>query len=419
MAPCLAVGLWILAATQEEPPNILFLLTDDHRPDGMGCYGNSSLQTPNFDRIAREGARFDAFYVASPLCCPSRAAILSGLYPHQSGVTENFRNPELPSESITIASLLRKSGYFTGFVGKAHMGGDPRKWSFQECPLWLPQGQVRRNENPRLMVDGIEKVVPGHITEIIASSAIEWIERHKKDRWFLWCATTAPHTPWEMSRDHPYDSKEIRPPPLWPKGEALTRQDWAAYYSTIGKLDFEVGRILKSLEKSQILDRTLVLVVGDNGHMMGRLGFRDKWVWYEESARVPAIARWPSRIKSGTVVKSPVVSVDLLATFCDIAGASIPEKREGSSFLPALAGQAPLRKIAYSEVDATKLGEGYWQMVRSSRFKYVKNVTKNSELLYDLQADPCEAKNLAAGAAHSKILQEHRSLLEEWRRRTP
>ncbi len=414
-----SVGISLFAAQQEDPPNILFILTDDHRPDGMGCYGNASLKTPTFDRIAREGARFDAFYVASPLCCPSRAAILSGLYPHQTGVKENIRNPELPSGTTTIASLLRKTGYLTGFVGKAHMGGDPRKWDFQECPLWLPQGQVKRNENPTLMVDGIEKIVPGHITEIIASSGIQWIRKHKKERWFLWLATTAPHTPWDMNPDHPYEAKSIQPPPLWPKGEPLTRQDWAAYYSTISKLDFEIGRVLQALEKETLLERTLILVVGDNGHMMGRLGFRDKLVWYEESARVPALARWPSKIKGGAEVKSPIVSVDLMATFCDIAGVTLPERREGVSFLPALTGRDPLRTIAYSEVDATRVAGGYWQMVRTARYKYVKNVTRNTELLYDLKSDPHEEKSLADDSSQAKTLQEHRSLLVHWLKKTP
>ncbi len=404
--------LALLTPQDDDRPNILFILTDDHRPDAMGCYGNESLRTPNFDRIAKEGARFDSFYVAAPLCCPSRAAILSGLYPHQNGVLDNRNRPDFRNDKTTVATLLNKAGYVTGFVGKAHMGGDPRKWDFQECPIWLPTGGSK-HRNPELMVEGAKKVVEGQITEIFTDSAIQWVEKHQSDRWFLWFATTAPHTPYVHDPKHSYARSEIKPPPLWPKGESLGDADWPGYYSTISMLDEQIGRLLRKLDSLKLLDKTLMVLVGDNGFMHGSHGQKAKSVWYEESARTPALARWPAKIQPGTKITTPVVSIDLLPTFCEVAGIEKPGKREGCSLLPALTGKAALRSVAYSEVDAEKQG-GHWQMARTDRFKYVRFVEGGKELLYDLRSDPHELTDLSADPASRPSLERMRSIHQAW-----
>lgn len=412
-------------------PNILFILTDDQRPDAMGCYGNSSIRTPNFDAIAAEGARLDNFYVAAPLCCPSRAAFLLGLYPHQSGILTNARKRQiLPAGHPTIAAKLNEAGYMTGFVGKAHMGGDPRRWGFKEVPIWLPGG-ASKHMNPRLMVAGKRKVVKGHITQIFSDAALAWLEKHQSQPWFLWFATTAPHVPYLNGPAHAYDSRQISPPPLWPEGEPLSSHDpftdyrrqlydWAAYYSTISMLDEQVGRILTRLKELGLSDNTIMFVAGDNGMMLGSHGFWEKWVWFEESARVPALARWPGRIKPGTKVAAAIVSVDLYPTLCEIAGVAAPKGMEGVNMLPALTGQEPLRKIAYSEVKMEEWEGRHWQMVRAERFKYVKFVDgAGEEHLYDLTKDPHEMKDLAGEAGCAEPLGEMRALRRKWLEATP
>lgn len=299
-------------------PNILFILTDDHRWDALGCYGNTSIKTPHFDRLAIDGVRFDAFTIASPLCCPSRAALLSGLYPHQNGVIRNIDSPDLRPGTPTVATHLNAAGYVTGFVGKAHMGEDPTAWGFSDCPVVLAPGGVKTHENPLLLVNGVEKRVPGLITEIFTDAAIDFLDRHKNETWFLWLATTAPHLPYLHDPKHPYNIQEISPPPGWPSDQKFTagdkRHDWAGYYSTISMLDREIGRVLAKLETLGLADDTLVLMIGDNGWMMGSHGHFGKQVWYEESVRVPALARWPGRIKPGTIVTSLAGSVDFLPT---------------------------------------------------------------------------------------------------------
>src|SRR3954469_9702686 len=179
------------AAAAGERPNILFILTDDQRWDDAGYTGNAVVRTPAMDRLAREGARLDRFYVASPLCCPSRAALLSGLYPHQrrNGVLDNRHGTDLPADTPTVATRLNDLGYVTGFVGKAHLGGDPRRWGFAECPVWLPEAPTP-HENPSPMFDGRRKTARGTITSVFTDAARHFVERHQRQPWFLWFATT-------------------------------------------------------------------------------------------------------------------------------------------------------------------------------------------------------------------------------------
>lgn len=400
------------APATADRPNILFILTDDHRPDALGCYGNGAIRTPTFDAIAREGARFDAFYTASPECCPSRASFLTGRYPHEHGIVEDGPR-DLPANLPTVATTLSKAGYATGFVGKAHLGGDPRKWGFADAPLVLA-GASSRHKNPRLSVDGVEREVAGHITPLFIDAAIAWVEKRRGGRWFLWLAPTAPHTPYLMDPKHPYTSPDVDTPPLWPRHESLSDHDWAGYYSTISMLDAEVGRLVARLRELGLLDTTLLLVAGDNGFMQGSHGYPGKQVWFEESVRVPALARWPGKVAAGTRVSAPVVSVDLFPTLCEVAGVERPAG-EAASFLPALLGKEPLRKNAHSEVRIRD--EGHWQMVRGDRFKYVR-FDNRREHLYDLWNDPSETRDLATGARHVDTLEEMRDSLRQWQEAT-
>jgi N-acetylglucosamine-6-sulfatase len=398
-----------------EHPNILIILASDLRPDAMGCYGNGTVRTPNFDAIAKEGARFDNFYTASPLSCPSRAALLTGLYPHQMGIFDDAGPPDLPPGATTLPRVLEKAGYVTGFAGKAHLGGDPRRWGFREGPAWLPGGSSPHRD-PKLRIEGEEKVVEGMITPILVDAALAWIERHKGDRWLFWLALTVPHAPCILDPRHPYKPSEIDPPPLWSHNENLSDLDWAGYYSTVSMMDEQVGRLTQKLRDLRLHDDTLLCVLSDNGFMMGSHGYPGKGVWFEESVRVPALARWPARIKAGTRVWSTSVNVDLFPTLCEVAGAPKPEKAEAVSLLPALLGEGTPRFNAYSE---GRLGnDGIWHMARNDRFKYVRFVS-GREHLYDIYADASERRDLAVGARHMDDLEEMRALLQKWLDSTP
>jgi arylsulfatase A-like enzyme len=396
-------------------PNILVVLASDLRADAMGCYGNGTVRTPNLDAIAREGARFDNFYTAAPLSCPARAALLTGLYPHQSGIFDDEGKPDLPPGAATLPRVLGKAGYVTGFAGKAHLGGDPRRWGFTECPVWLPGGSSPHRD-PKLVVDGEEKTVEGTITPILVEAALDWIERHRNDRWFFWLALTVPHTPYLLDPRHPYAPSEMDTPPLWSHHANLSDHDWAGYYSTVSMMDEQVGRLSKKLRDLQLHDGTLLWVLSDNGFMMGSHGYPGKGVWLEESARIPAIARWPARVKAGSRVWSTSVSVDLFPTLCEVAGAPKPRNAEPVSLMPALLGEGTPRFNACSE--GRLGGDGVWHMIRSDRFKYVR-FDSGREHLYDVYSDQGERRDLAIGARHMDDLEDMRALLQKWLESTP
>lgn len=459
----------------EQHPNILFILSDDQRWDTLGAAGNKNIKTPNLDRLAREGAYFTTGYVAAPLCCPSRAAFLTGLYPHQTGVLTNGRGvTTIPKGIKTVANYLNAAGYVSGFVGKWHIDGDPMKYGFVDVPVYLPAGGSQ-HKDPFLVVDGNKKPLPGEvrsnedkedeyyskpaqvlkveglITPIFADASIKFLEKHKSGRFFLWLATTAPHTPYYRDPQFPYDEGKLKPPPGWTEKTLKPGADWSGYYSTISHLDFHLGRVLKRLEELGLDKNTVVIFSSDNGFMMLSHDLRGKAVWYEESVRVPWLIKWHGKVKPKTVVKTPVVSVDLLPTVLDIAGAEIPYQYEGMSLLPALGiNKGKVRDVVFSEVkqvvktlkgklkpiekkdNKKKKKEGklkkkgnkmrsagkHWQMVKTDTAKYVW-FEDGTEMLFDLKKDPGEFNNLADDSAYENILQKMRKLHSDWLKVTP
>lgn len=413
--PVFSQGRQSQSQPKDGHPNVLFILTDDQRWDAMGCYGNSSVRTPTLDSLAARGARFDAFYVAGPVCGPSRAAFLTGLYPHQ--VLEAGTG-DLPVNTPTIARYLNDAGYVTGFVGKAHLGGDPRKWGFEETPLFLPEASIHY-QNPPLFVDGIRQQVQGDITTIFVDGAIKFIQKHQSDRWFLWLAVTAPHEPLVLYPDYKYDKSQIQPPPGWPPGQPFKSENWLRYYSTISMLDGQIGRIMNTLETLGLLKNTFIFVAGDNGFMHESHGFKEKGVWFEESARTPCLAFWPEKIPAGTVVKSVVSNVDFVPTVLDFAGIKTRKAPlEGYSLRSAFNGSAE-RSKAFSEMKiADPERGGVWQMVRSKDYKYVL-LKSGEQHLYDLGQDPHELNDLIADTKYSKTVAELKASLADWMKKTP
>ena len=388
-------------------PNILFILTDDQRWDSLGCYGNKVVKTPNLDKFAAEGIRMDNFYVAAPLCCPSRANFLTGFYPHQLGLIDN--RGDLPEGTRTVANYLNEAGYRTGFIGKAHLGGDPRKWGFQETPIYLP-GAKSPHENPVLVVNGKFKSVEGLITSIFVDSAIDFVRANKEKKWFLWLAMTAPHQPLLPDNKNQYDLSTMVPPPGFPPGSKFIHEDWRRYYVTISMLDEQIGRLLQHLKEVGLDSNTIVIVVSDNGHMMGSFGVRDKRVWNEGSSRVPALAKWPNQIRAGTSSKSLLSSVDLLPTILQLIGARQPETVPGFSMLPALTGGNPLRTAAFSDLG--------WIMVRKDHWKFVQKGLRFKRL-FSLKEDPFELKDLSRDPKYTDIIGQLEREIQQWRNNTP
>ncbi|MFM7736076.1 MAG: sulfatase, partial [Alphaproteobacteria bacterium] len=377
---------------------------------------------------------------ATPQCCPSRAALLTGRSGHQraNGVTSNLANdPEhtapgitffglpvsdLAAGTSTIATDMNRAGYSTGFIGKAHLGGDPRLWDFRDVPVWLPKLGAP-HEGATLMVNGTPQVLPGLTNQIFIDAAADWMERHRSDRWFLWLATTAPHDPLRHDPRFPYATSEIAPPPLWPEGLPLTAGfDWAGYYSTISMLDDDLGRLFSRMRDLGLDRNTVVFFLSDNGQMAGSHGPEDdvstKSVWFEESARVPGVVRWPGVIPAGSVVDAPLVSVDVTATIRSLAGLPRDPGTEGMDMIPALVGRTPLRQTAYAEIWDALHEIWKWQMVREGDWKYVA-FESGQELLYDLASDPDEMVDLSARPDVGATLERMRGRLAAWKSVTP
>jgi len=410
------VGAFGCREREARLPNVLFVLTDEQRWDAVGCYGNRVVRTPNLDRLAAEGARLDAFVVASPLCSPSRASFLSGLYPSQSGVWDNLDRSEFATAPPTVATELREAGYRTLFVGKAHMGGDPRHWGFDEIPVLLPGGGAPL-DGAELLFEGEPRKVHGPVTRIFADEAVRLLERTASDGrpWLLWFATRAAHRPYVKSEaGQSYDPSEIERPPGWPPEQPLADHDWTGYYTSVSFLDAQVGRVLDALDRLGLADDTFVFFTSDNGSMFGSHDQPRKQVWYEECVRTPALVRWPGHIPAGSRVRAPISSVDLLPTLLEIAHRPALDRLEGKSMLAALFGETPRRDVAFAEMQMDpRMGGDAWTLARGDRIKYVR-FASGRELLYDLSADPFELHDVAADAAHRPDLESWRAILDRW-----
>jgi arylsulfatase A-like enzyme len=394
-----AAGLARAAAKQ---PNIVFIFSDDHAYQAISAYGDSRklLDTPNIDRIAKQGMRFDRCLVTNSICGPARAVILTGKYSHLNGFPNNS-NSTFDGSQVTFPKLLQKAGYQTAIVGKWHLGSDPTGFDFWQV---LPGQGIYYN--PPMIRMGQRVVEPGYVTDIITDRSLEWLKNRDKSKPFLLMAQhKAPHREWAPALRHlgaDRDRVYPEPPTLFDdyanRGPAVAGQDmtlektftdrdakfvlpagineeqtkvWNAYYEprnakfraanlsgrdlvrwryqrymhdylmTVKAVDESVGRILDYLEQEGLAENTIVVYSSDQGFYLGEHGWFDKrWV-FEESVRTPFLVRWPGATKAGTVNRDLVANVDFTETFLEAAGAPIPADMQGRSLVPILRGQKP------------------------------------------------------------------------------
>lgn len=419
-----------------KPKNILVVLTDDHRYDALGFMKTQDFgDTPTLDRLAREGTHFRNAFVTTALCSPSRASIFTGLYAHQHKVVDN--NHPIPPDLIFYPQYLQQAGYDTAFIGKWHMGseGDDPQPGFDHWVSFKGQGTYMPSANG-LNVDGKRVPQKGYITDELTDYAIDWIEKRDGKRpWMMHLAHKAVHAEFLPAPRHAgrYDKETFRYPesmkagvpgrPMWVENQ---RNSWHgvdyAYHGTLDIADYYkrymetllavdegLARIMDLLERRGELDDTLILYLGDNGFMFGEHGLIDKRTAYEESMRIPMIARCPSLFPAGSTVEAVVANIDIAPTMLAAAGLDAPDHMAGSDFLP-LAGnpQAPWR--------AEFLYEYYWERnfpqtptvhaLREERYKYIHfHGIWDLDELYDLAVDPQENNNLLAQPGHEDLAQ--------------
>lgn len=459
--------------TEKSLPNIVFILVDDYGYSDAGCYGSKFYETPNIDRLARQGIRFTNAYAACPVSSPTRASILTGKYPVNTGITEwipgrqatNYGAPydkllplpfkqQLDLEEVTIAEMLKTRGYATMISGKWHLGEDSLFWpenqgfdinkggykAGQPFITSKSNGYFSPYGNPRLE-DG---PVGEYLTDRQTDEAVKFIETHKNKPFFLYLSYYAVHNPLQAKESHirkfsaKADSLGLN------KIEAFTRdRDWIkpsmsdnfkeriiqsnpVYAAMIWSMDENVGKVLAKLDELGIAKNTLVIFTSDNGGLSTSEGsptcnypLRAGKGWlYEGGIRVPLIVRAPWIKTSLTEISCPVSSIDFFPTIAELTGSSINDENiDGVSFLQTLTtGQLKERPLFWHYPHYSNQGVEPGSAVRIGKYKLIDNFEKERQELYDLENDVSETTDIAS--SNPAIKEELYKILKDWRLKT-
>ena len=394
-----------------EQPNILLIVTDDQGYWDTGISGNPDIETPNMDRLAREGVRFSRFYCA-PVCAPTRAGLMTGRYYLRTGLyNTRFGGDTLGKNEITVAQLLKKSGYTTGIFGKWHLGKyhgyQPNQRGFDEF-LGHYHGHIERYSFPdQIYHNGKPVEARGYVTDLFTDAAMDFIEasHEREEKFFCYLAYNAPHSPFLLDTSH-FDQPEGDK--IFEKylKKGLAMRD-ARIYSLVERIDINLGRLFKKVDQLGLRKDTVVLFMSDNGGVSRhfKAGIKgNKASVYEGGVRSPLFVRWPGQFPSGGAVKAQASHVDLLPTFCELAGVSVPQDRpiDGKSLVPLLQkgkGKSH-QKYVYHTWDRYFPNPDRRWSVSDQRWKLVGIFGKDTEpspskwKLFDLRKDPGETKNL-------------------------
>ena len=359
-------------------PNLVFIMSDDHATHAISAYGSRINQTPNMDRIADGGMRFDAAFCTNSICTPSRAAVLTGTYNHVNGVTT--LDTPMDNRLQTYPKLMRSAGYQTAIFGKWHLGHGPGHdpTGFDAWAVLPDQGEYH---HPVFLTPEGEVTIGGYATDIITDMSIDWLGGRDRDRPFaLMVHHKAPHRTWEpdAAHAHMYEDETIpEPHTFWDDyatrsaaaeaarchmldlderdlkasiPEGLTEAEeisWRYqryikdYLRVVASMDDNIGRLLDYLDAEGLADDTIVVYTSDQGFFLGDHGWFDKRFMYEESLAMPFLMRYPREIKPGSVCEDIILNVDFAPTFLDLAGIPIPDDMQGRSFRPLLGGHRP------------------------------------------------------------------------------
>ncbi len=416
-----ASGSALAASVAAPRPNILVILADDLGIGDLGCYGQQKIATPNLDRMAAEGMRFQDAYAGAAVCAPSRCVLMTGLDAGHARIRDNHnhRGERVPlrPEDLTVAELLKGAGYRTALIGKWGLGeagttGTPLRQGFDEFYGFLNQDHaavfyphhIWDNES-EVFLEGNLGIRRKHFAhDLLTSRALDFLRRSHPGPFFLYLAYTMPHADSQLARD----TGDGFPVPDYGR---YARRDWPqsekGYAAAVEILDRDVGRILECLRQTGLDRNTLVLFSSDNGpaNVPGHSpeffssagGFRGhKGQPYEGGIRVPTIAFWPGRIPAGRVSSEPWSFADFLPTAAELAGIEPPRGIDGVSIASTLQGQERRRRPEYLYWEGFSK-KRLWQAVRLGRWKAVRHGGFDAPIeLYDLEADPGESRNLAA-----------------------
>jgi arylsulfatase A-like enzyme len=449
-------------------PNILYIMSDDHAAHAISAYGSHVNQTPNLDRLAKEGMRFNRCFAVNSICTPSRATILTGKYSHVNGVPVFNR---FDGSQPTVAKYLQAAGYYTAMIGKWHLGSDPTgfdKWMvlpgqgvYFDPDFLMPEGRIR---------------IKGYVTDVITDLAIDFLKNRPREKpFFLMCHHKAPHRRWEPDPKHQamFAGKAIPEPPtlrddyqgrtdalhenqqrvfydltrgdlkLEPPADlqGSDRNQWLAtkpievelivagkkrvltgdelnrwkyqrymqdYLACVQSVDDNVGRLLDWLDANGLRENTIVIYTSDQGFFLGDHGLYDKRFMYEPSIRMPFLVRWPGVIREGAVQNALAINADFAPTFLEAAGSPVPADMQGRSLVPLLKREHPAewRRSFYYRYyhDPGDHNTRAHYGVRTETHKLIYFWKKDQWELYDLQKDPDELHNLYNDPAQAPIM---------------
>jgi len=448
-------------AAGRERPNLLVIHTDEHNFRTLGCYralmpkaqalmwGPTVVQTPHIDWLAKHGAVCTRFYATTPVCSPSRASFVSGRYPQNTPTTTN--NIPLHDSVITFAETLRRAGYATGYAGKWHLDGVGK-------PQWAPKRQFGFTDNRYMFNRGHWKQLAdtpagprvkaraggkgsysvrgadakSFTTDFLADKTVEFIEAHKGEPFCYMVSIPDPHGPNTVRP--PYDTmfagatfkaprtmnKPAEGLPSWGRKQANTFPDppFARYLGMVKCIDDNVGKMLDTLRRTGLLDRTIVLFTADHGDLCGEHGRHNKGVPYEGSAKIPFVLYCPGKVKPRTVVTQALTCVDFLPTILKLMGVPTAGREEGRDASALFTGKAPAawNDIAFMRSTGKPGGPAGWLAAMTSRYKIVYSANSDP-WLFDQAKDPDEVTNFFGSSDHRETVRSlSRELLAYGRR---
>jgi len=399
-------------------PNVVFILVDDMGYADLSSFGSKDIRTPNIDRLAKEGVKLTQAYSNGPVCTPTRAAFITGRYQQRAGLewalTPDMKDAGLPAEEGSIARMLKNNGYATALMGKWHLGSEPEflpaRHGFDEF-FGIIGGNAdmyshRNSPGENVLYEGEKTTeVTGYLTEHLERRSVDFIQRQKDKPFFLYLAFNAVH--WPFQRPNRPDT--VRTRETWFDG---TRAD---YVEMMHSVDRAVGQVLSTLDQQGIAKETLVIFTSDNGgERLSDNGpyFNTKGTLWEGGIHVPGLARWPAALPKGKVSNQVAVTMDWTATILAAAGVKPDRQLDGINLLPMLQGKQPEQERTLCwRIDRAGFRQ---QAIRSGKWKLVTQPTSVGLLLFDLDHDPGERRNLFY--EHQEKVVELRAKLAEWDR---
>ncbi len=426
----LTLGAAAMKGASARRPNVLFILPDEWRAQALGCMGNSDVHTPHIDQVASEGVLFRHTLANTPVCCPARANIQTGMYTSRNGMVAN--DLRLRESLVGMGTLFSRAGYRTAYIGKWHLDGGPRlpgfvppgprrhgyrDWAANECNHNYFYNWYFRDANSPI-------VTTKYLPDVWTDLAIEFLSKAKGEQpFFLMVGLAAPHDPYVVPEQYMnmYNPEDLKMRPNWVSGvRGAGRKEIALYYGAITAIDEQIGKMMGTLKELGMEENTIVLFSSDHGNMLGSQGKILKRKPWEESIRVPGILRYPRGVRGGQQKDTLLSHVDFAPTLLSLCGINVPPDMQGTDLSEVVLGKSDQGPdSAFFQIFGPFHGGNVlhaWRGVRTERYMYARRQSQ-PWVLYDLKNDPYEMHNLVDDSAARSVRTEMENRLEQWMRK--